>query len=644
MSDQEPPVPPTGEGLPDGGELLQPAADQLPVQPDGQAVNTLQAAQAREANLATLTAPTIEELLADPVISEFAEQMETANKEGVFMVADEAAQAYMLRNVVSQLPPDQQEAARMVITTVNFGKVPKTPGQRPLFINLSLVHQRISRMLIANMLNEEDSGSETKESRGFSKLEQLELKAGIAMANATDDIYIEWESRNHAITDPAERIQRGFTSKWHVVEESDEGDGEKTYAEKPYKEIWPKQYGEIDKALEELNAELYTMYHRCQTTNRDPETGTSADMLYTKMSFYIRLREAYAEADKSKLPEVWLSVDKAFVHQDGDLRSVHPMEDGYGVNETGVIPEQSMRYFLPDHPANAAILESKREILERFPALLAGNEKSTHDLDLVKRVDARIAHYVIRSGLEIVFKIAGHNIPNEKSVRNHDGINAFIDPGTVAQRLEESKPLVREFFGQEIDDPLKVNEWATDIDDLLKEMSTDDALTEVAVHEMGHNIGNRDPFKENRSMVNAIEEWKATAATFALQSSKNSEELTDEHLRSTFTAFLCQFFRYAQRREEGSQKPYYGADKFFIKTAQDQGLIMGGDVGGENEKWILDLSREKLLGFANAVKDQWLELQQIYSSEDQSAIDAFTAKNIVDTDFSKAVEKFVDRP
>jgi len=308
------------------------------------------------------------------------------------------------------------------------------------------------------------------------------------------------------------------------------------------------------------------------------------------------------------------------------LRAVHPFEDGYGKNQTGTIPQQCLRYFMPEHPANAKIQELKRFICERFPEVLGDNESAKNSLSIVGKVDARVAYYAIRSGLEIVFKIAGHNIPNENIVRQQEGINTFIDPDTIASRLEEGKDLFRKFFGAESAG-------------MLTDVSIDNALAEVAVHELGHNIGDKGVFKSNPGGVQAVEEWKATATSFVLQSLKDKDQLSDEYLRGTFLSFLCQTFRYAQRREERSQAPYFGADKIFTKVDQECGLVVKGEEG----KWGLDLTREKLLAYADAIKNKWLGLQKIYPSADQGEMDKFIEENVVNTPFLEGVIAFVDK-
>lgn len=338
------------------------------------------------------------------------------------------------------------------------------------------------------------------------------------------------------------------------------------------------------------------------------------------------MKDAYAETDPKLLPQKWLAVDAAFVFQGGNLRAVHPIEDGYAKNDTGAIPEQSLRYFMPEHPANARIQELKQFIVERFPEILSGNEGAMASLPVVERVDARMAYYAVRSGMEIVFKIAGHNIPNEESVRRDCGVNAFIDPDTMAGRIEEGKALFRQFFGAEASA-------------LLTQVNMDNVFAEIAVHELGHNIGNRGVFQENPKGVGAVEEWKATATTYVTQSLRGEEQLTDEYLRGTFLSFLCQTFRYAQRREEGSQRPYFGADKIFTNTALGCGCFVMAPDG----QWLLHLTRENLLQYMDDITEKWLELQRIYSSADQEAMNEFIKDNVYTGPFLGDVMAFVDK-
>ncbi len=585
----------------------------------GTAVPVTQEASSTALQLTSLTAPNNLDLLKDPIIAEAKDQMERAERGQVFTIADAAAKRYMLERVVAQLPPEQQEAARMVIETVNFGKVGKGESERKPFIRLSMIHQQISRMLIMEMLK-------NAEMHDFNPLEAQELQAGISLADATDDMYIDWEFRQHAIAAPQERTKAGFTSPWHIVSEGVRSDKSTPpqYAETSYRYIYPQEYDIMGSTLNGLLSRLKAMQATFETGSEIE--GITEELLASKMAYYTALRDAYAETDKAKLPDAWLKVDRAFVHQGGNVRAVHPMETGYANNQTGMIPQQSMRYFLPEHPANEAINQKKETLINMLSRYFRNRPEIAASADVIRMLDARVAYYAVRSGFEIVFKFVGHNIPNDRNIREKDGVNTFIDPGTMAERLGEGEALFRKFFDQ-------------DQHDCLKDISVDAVLEEVAVHEFGHNIGDGSGLRKiNPGAVRSVEEWKATATTYVMQVFTNPAELSDEALRGNFLSFLCQTMRYTQRRDEGSQSSYYNADRFFMQMAQECGLI----VKGEDNKWRLDLSRANLDKYMQKVSSQWLGLQDIYKDNDEGGLEQFVAEHIVDTPFIKDLKVFID--
>lgn len=537
------------------------------------------------------------------ILSENKDQLETVQKENVFLLADAIAKRYMLQGIVCLFPQIHRETAQAVIETVNFGEV--SDKDRPNFIELAKMHQKVSRAMIDYML-EKNNGA------GFNPLEIAEIKAGIKMADATDEIYSKWEFMQHDIGSPTTRQQMGFTSKWHIVRKSDSQFGAMDYHEVSYQDIYSREYTQIVKALEDLLKEMESIGGCVEYYDIDPE------VLNAKFDYYRQLLRAYKETNPKKLPQIWLEVDKAFVHQGGNLRAVHPLEDGYGANTTGMIPEQSLRYFIPN-PANDLVAQKKNFILEKFPALLKGNEEATKQLDYIKNVDAGIALYVVRSGMELVFKIAGHNIPNEEEARA-EGVHVYIDPNTMKERLKEAKELFKGFF-------------APEYHGLLDKISDDAALAEVAVHEFGHNIGD---YKFGKGIENApgIEEWKATATTYVSQT-LDPDTWTDEALESNFLSFLCQAMRYSQRRNEKSQKPYYNSDRFFMKLAVENGLLVK-----QGDKWGINLARENLLAYANAVKDKWLELQKIYAAKDRNELEKFIKEAVTASPFMDDADKF----
>lgn len=579
------------------------AKQEAPIVEDDQltAVDAVKDDQGPRLVLESITPPSVEELLAFVDSIDKREALESAEHLNVFLTADILAREYMLNKIIPELTEEDQENAQMVIRTVNFGKVSKE--KRPQFIQLAMVHQNVSRMFIKHVINK------TEKQGGFSQLERSELFTGISMADATDAIYRRWEFNNHVIEDSKDRKEQGFTSPWHMVIE-EEGEN----VELPYKELYAAEYKEITQALNQMVVYLDGL-RQAKAAGNPKYDDIPEELIASKLDMYTALYDAYSETDEEKLRELWLKVDKAFVHQGGSLHTVHPMETGYGANVTGMIPEQSLRYLMPNHPSNSLVDERKAKALAVLEKTFEDFPEAQDKVKIIEALNVYMTYYAIRSGLELVFKIAGHNVPNEEDVRTNDGVVIHMDPDTMTGRLEEAKDLFKDVF-------------PSDLHDLVEDVSLDETLAEMAMHELGHNLFNHNVFEDPNA---GLEEWKASALNHVIYTEED-EQFSDEQLQKSVISNICQALRYIQRGHEASQKPYYQAFCAFIKTAQDaEVLVKSGD------NWTLDLSREKIQDYHGKVADQWLNVLHMYKNADQEGIDAFAEENMGENEFVQDV-------
>lgn len=558
-------------------------------------IDTIKDDQASTLILEALTPPNPKDLLAFAENIDERKALETADYEEVFMTADKIAREYMLQQVIPGLDKVDQKNAQMVVETVNFGNVPKE--KRRAFIQLAIVHQKISRILIEHVIkNTENKGN-------FSDLEIEELINGIKMADASDRIYKKWEFIDHDIKDPRDRKKAGFTSPWHIVKEG---------TEVPYKEIFTEEYDEILTAIDEhLN-----YLHALEKTQTDDK-----DVIESKIVLYEALKEAYFETEEEKLDKLWLKVGRAFVNQRGSLHAVHPMETNYGANITGIIPGQSLRHVMPNHPSNSLIEERKNQALAVLKQKFKDFPEAQDKVKIIERLNVLITHYAIRSGIELVFKMAGHNIPNEEETRIKDGVIIYMDPITMTERLEESKELFEKIFPPELHH-------------LVNKLSPKETLAEMALHELGHNLFDPKAFETQHG---GLEEWKGSALNHVLYTAED-ENFSDEQLQKSFVSNLCQAMRYTQRGHEASQKPYYEASCALMKVAQEAGVIVKDDEG-----WTLDLSREKIQGYHKRVTAQWWDVLHIYKDIDQERRDQFIEENMGKNEFIRDVLKVIKK-
>lgn len=551
--------------------------------------------------LTSLVIPGINELLGDAIIAEMAEEINSARGVSVFAVADKFAMRYMFERVFTGLPDDLKSAAKAVLEHTNFALVPK--DSMAAFQALAHCKQGVSRMLILYMLKNCVEG----EDRGFNAVETAELVHGAEIADAMDEMYVRWERMNHSIPNTSERLGQGFKSPWHFVQMSD---GQ--HQEVSYREIFEDQYRIIDGALQTLISDLT----HCAD---DPELAGSVQ---SKLNYYTAIRDVLLETDPAKLPDLWKKSDVAYVHQGGRfIVSLFP-ETGYATNETGAIPEYFLRMRWSEHPASRMAKSAERQIVEDLPAFAAGKRGVFEGIKRVKDSGhPEISYFAVRSGLELIFEIAGQNLPNDPDVRNKEGFLGTVSPDVMGKRMVESKELFRKFFGS--------------VSHKLLSLVSDDAvLADVIVHEMGHNFGSANHFSGSFEK-NCLEEWKASALECVLRKLQMDELSTDE-LAGIFVADVCQTLRYCQKRESASQALYYGAYKFFMKTAQEVGLISFDEEG----RWQFNLEREKLVAYTDAVAAQWLSVQDLYDSGRNEDLLAFAGDSVMaDTELTRDMEQ-----
>src|SRR3989339_228763 len=243
----------TTESIAPQEELKRPElTDVQPTESSPENADKVVADRNEKVQLATITTPSTNDLLKDPLANEFKEAMEKAQEDGIFEVADKFADRYMFERIVPTLPEQLREAARMVIEFTNFTKVPAEYMDQ--FTILSQVHQSISRQLISHMI------SSPENTRGFNRIERTELTHGVAIANAMDNIYRKWANTKHSISDTKEREKRGFKSPHHIVRETPANPTQDPLfwpdTEVSYKELFAEEYERMDTALDGLIEDL----------------------------------------------------------------------------------------------------------------------------------------------------------------------------------------------------------------------------------------------------------------------------------------------------------------------------------------------------------------------------------------------------
>lgn len=544
--------------------------------------------------MTALTMPTANEVLEDPIMQEMAEQIESADYYHVFEVANAIAVRYMVERVIPKLPEDKRKAAEMVVTYVNYSNVPQS--EKTAFLQLAAAYQTVSRIVMTNMLGETAEEAEVK---GFTVLEATELKGDAELAGVMDDMFIKWQGMRHACSEE-KRAELGFTSRWHMTVE----DGQGGYREVAIQEFMSNEYSDANFVILILIDELNDL-------KGNPKVDQS--LLALKLDFYDKLLKAMNTTDVKEVDAAWEATERAFIRQanapGNRIVSTHSQEWGYAGNSSGIGPELTVKVIMPNHPSDLAKAEALRDVKEKLPSLLVGMPKALSGIYSIGADGVTTVYPAIQAGAQLDFESAGQNLPNHNTVRDEEGVVSNMSPNVLDKRLKEAgETLFAHFLPKELLDKIDYNQ----------------ALADIARHEMGHNIGDRTPFREGRD-VQGCEEWKASGTEYAL-AFLNAETLSDDALIGFVVSQIAQGMRYAQKRNEPSQYPYYLSYLSFVREAENAGILQNGEDG----KWSFNGDRANLIRYINTVKDQWVELEGIYESVNKSALDAFIIKHFTD--------------
>ncbi len=540
-----------------------------------------------------LTVPSVDEILRDPLLQEMIEEMETADYYHVFEIANAIAEKYMLERIVPKLPSDKQNAARMVVSYVNYAKVPES--EKTAFLRLSSIYQAVSRAVILHALRD----NEQAESKGFSTLEATELRGTVEAGGIMDEMFIKWQGMRHDC-DEKTRAELGFTSRWHMTKEDSQGG----FMEVPYQEFMQQEYNDANFVLGHLVDELKKL---------EGNPKVDQELLAAKIDYYNKFIDALGTKDTLLVHKAWEAAERAFVRQanfhGNRVIPTHSQEWGYAVNESGIAPELTVKVIVPDHPSDALKAEALRDVKTKLPALIQDLPKALAGIENIQAKGVTTVYPAIQSGSQLDFETAGQNLPNHENVRLEEGVVSNMSPNVMIKRLREAgETLFVHFFPRELLDKVDYNQ----------------VLADVSKHEMGHNVGDRKVFREGRD-VQGCEEWKASGPEFAL-ASINAESLSDDELIGFVVSQIAQAMRYVQKRKEASQYPYYLSYLSFMREAQNAGVLQ--NTSGNN--WNFNGDRAALLGFINTVKDQWVEVQHIYERGDKDALEVFIKRNFTD--------------
>jgi hypothetical protein len=470
----------------------------------------------------------------------------------IFNLSDDLS----LKHLTAQSTHKDSATLKSIFTVRDYSAV--KPEEKNKYIPLCHEYESLSRSTLIHLIHHTQND--------LSQSELFHLEASTQIADAIDSIYLQWSKLEQSLS-PSEREEKGWHSRWHL---SVERNGQHEFAS--LRTLYPTEFAQIESALSLLIEKLSA-------------TGESTQ-------YFESLLAAYSEEDHHRSSKLWYKAEEKYANQSGRLKMVHPFEINGSKNL--VIPLHSSRLFLQNHPSNQLIRSQQKQVLELFPALLTNHEKALSHLEAVKKTNVGLYHFGIRSGFELTYRIAGHNTPNEAQVRADHGGIIYLDPLTMSLRMQEIKPLMSRVFQGRYDETFNHIHEST-------------PFSLLGIHELSHNIGDKRIFN-NCPEVDALEEWKAYAAMYALVTLTETGWSNEKLLRLILT-HIGLALRNITHRAESSYIPYYQSDIFFLKTMQEEGLL-----SKSNDTWSLSTDRKALLSFAQKVSQQYLNLLSIYES------------------------------
>ncbi len=470
---------------------------------------------------------------------------------------DKTARAYVLKAAIGHDFPPQK-----TMEPTLYAELLRVVGQK----------EALARKLIVEALNE---GAEF----GLKRYERDVLKASCEIGEIYDEIGILWRQDVQGNPGNAEALTLNLTDQYTVIV----GSPDKGYKQVPWSEQYPQQIRTISARWRQLSQQLTSYQHEPEAQALGEYFGIYADAFEAKTKS--------GQYSTKEVAEMWLDVDRAWMHIKGRLQPVATREYGY-------YDPMRIRVF-PDFRLIVVTDTSGEELTSTRSAMTKVMEDRYGNFRVYRETVNALDRVEVYPGADVVFagsldfQPAGQSLPNEQIVQDELGTKVMLNPDSTAHRWQLAKQLAHRVFSDSKDRNL---------------FDTVDPLIDMTVRYVGgHEYG--EPLFQPPSVHESLVEDTTTllnedlanlCATLTIRQRISTKELSDDDAIRHAISLLGTYFRLIDvgRGAEHLQPYYIGHSLQGLRRMIKTGFIRQNETG----EWHIDTSKMYDL-FSENVKD-----------------------------------------
>ena len=352
------------------------------------------------------------------------------------------------------------------------------------------------------------------------------IEGFVNLAEAVDLFWMKWYKK---VVVPLRSLEKGEQEEWEKIFEKklsqydytvfDLGDGEILN-----RETWAEAFeGEITQILGTLERVKFEL------GDSDPVLKKYLDCLFS----------AYACTELSELEEKWAAVDEAWIKLPNDCQMipVHGMENRYE-HPACVSPEVRLEHRVGSFKEK---IDSIRRSTLDFAKSLGLDDSLIGELEKrLQNVDVDDYITLIRSGVDMNFRLSGQVVPNREEIRSQ-GSKIFLALATTPITIKIYSNLLKKHLTKNSDASLLAKSFTPEL--LVVDF--------VAGHECAHPVGCTDDVtKELGDDHRLLEEAKATMFGVSVSQFQNKMLTHRVDLAILLTARLLRFTQKATMSNE----------------------------------------------------------------------------------------------
>ena len=335
------------------------------------------------------------------------------------------------------------------------------------------------------------------------------------------------------------------------------------YISKPYKDIFPKEIGEIIASLDEFIKKLEKL----------------EDEIYNQKNVYIEylqaIKKAFEEKDVNKLVERWGEVDVKWMSITSPFQIVHPLEYYGDKYRKAVTPDWDLR-ILDTESLESDVEENIMKMYEwLYEEIGRENFEKSYNFSLanIKRVQLYVSVPVLYFGGFLTRSFSAQVVPNDPVVSDEYGKKIYAFPSYVleSQRKAPFMKLQNMVLSDEIISDYRKFLFGLDSD----YYSVYDV--ETIGHEFGHNLwldlDTEVKMNEKTGVYKDIEEFKATASGLVAYFIDGGSDL-DREILITHIVRVIGLLKF---RDVEDIIPYYTEALIHFDILCESGILYIGD-------------------------------------------------------------------